>query len=406
MLIKRENYLSKIRPFYDVDIIKVLVGSRRAGKSAIIELIIEELKEKGIDESNIIYVNFEKLEFESIDDYKKLNDYVNAHKGTGKQYLFFDEIHHVKEFEKAINSFRVSFDSSIFITGSNSKMLSADISSLLTGRIIEFTIYPFTYEESVRCRKANGNIIENPFYDYLKLGGYPLRFNLPDEESAKLYLRELYANICQKDIFARDTDIEKTKFNNIAKYLLANAGRDFNPQSIYNYLKSNNGGKEYCSLSSIYNYLEKLEKVFLLKPIYRYNIAGKAALKSNPRYYAIDNGMRYVNALSNSFDIGRSLENLVCIELLSRGYEVYIGSTYKGEIDFIASKNGKKCFIQVAYILSDEETIKREFGAFSCVKDPSPKYVFSLDKIDMSKDGITHINIEDFCLGKVDIFLS
>ncbi len=403
---KRENYLSKIRPFYDADVIKVLIGSRRAGKSKIMELIIEELKENGVSDSNIIYINFEKLEFEEIDDYKKLNDYVNAHRGGGKQYLFFDEIHHVKGFEKAINSFRVSFDCSIFITGSNSKMLSTEISTLLTGRVIEFPVYPFTYEEAEMFRKLNSQQVDNSFYDFLKLGGYPLRFTLPDEDSVKGYLKELYSNICQKDIFARDTKIEKAKFNKISAYVLSNAGNDFNPESIYNFLKSANGGKEYCSLTSLYNYLDKLEKSFVIKPIYRYNIPGKEALKSNPKYYAIDNGMRYVNGNSNSFDVGKYLENLVCIELLSRGYDVYVGKTYKGEVDFVAIKNNKKCFIQVAYVMETEETIKREFGAFSCIKDHSPKYVLSLDKVDMSRDGITHLNIEDFCTKKVDLFLS
>ena len=406
MLVKRENYLKRIRPFYDVDVIKVLIGSRRAGKSKIVELIIEELKEKGIPEEDIIYLDFERLEFDWIDDYKKLNDYVNAHRGKGKQYLFFDEIHHVNGFEKAVNSFRVSFPCSVFITGSNSKMLSSEISSLLTGRVIEFPVYPFTYAESELYRKMNGIGKEDSFYDFLKLGGYPLRFDLPDEDSAKSCLKELYQNICQKDTFARDTNIEKSKFGKIAPYVLSNAGTEFNPERICEYLKANNGNKEYCSLATLYNYLDKMEKCFLIKPIYRYNIPGKAVLKSNPKYYALDNGIRYVNGNSNSFDIGRYLENLVCVELLSRGYEVFVGKTYKGEVDFIASKNGKKCFLQVSYIMESEETRRREFGAFSCIKDPSPKYVLSLDRIDMSRDGIIHLNIVDFCLGKVDLFLS
>ena len=406
MLIKRENYLKKIRPFYEADVIKVLIGSRRAGKSKIIELIIDELLAKGVPNSSIIYLNFEKLEFEGIDDYEKLNDYVNAHRGQGKQYLFFDEIQHVERFEKAVNSFRVSFDCSIFITGSNSKMLSTEISTLLTGRIVEFTIYPFSYAEAIEYRKESGQLVADPFADYLRYGGYPLRFDLRDGNAIKRYLKELYLNVCQKDIFARDRLIEKTKFSKIASYVLSNAGGDFNPEAIYNYLKSNNGGKEYCSIATLYNYLERLEKAFLIKPIYRYNIPGKAALKSNPKYYAVDNGMRIVNANANSFDIGRYLENLVCIELLARDYEVYVGKTYKGEIDFVAIKNERKCFIQVSYLMASEETIKREFGAFSCIKDPSPKYVMSLDRFDMSRDGIAHINIEDFCLGKKDLYLS
>lgn len=407
MLVTREKYLSKIRPFYDLDIIKVLMGSRRSGKSKILELIINELIEKGINKNNIISMNFEDLSYEDINDYKKLNTFIKEKVKKGKYYLFFDEIHHVKHFEKAINSFRATMDCSIFITGSNSKMLSTEISSLLTGRIIEFTIYPFSFDESIKFREINNlKAPSDIFNDYLKLGGYPFRFNLSEEYDIKVYLQELYNNICEKDIFARDSEIEKEKFNKVCKYILVNAGNDFNPEAIYNYLKSNNNGHEYCSLSSIYNYIEKMEKAFLITRINRYNIAGKAALKSNPKYYAIDNGFRVINTNSNDYDRGRSLENIICLELLSRGYEVFIGKTYKGAVDFVAMKNGKKCFIQVAYILESKETIDREFNAFSPIKDASPKYVLSLDKIDMSKNGIIHLNIIDFLENKVDLFLS
>jgi len=406
MLLKRERCLEKIRPFFDLDIIKVLVGSRRAGKSKVLELIINELKEKGISEQDILYINFENLDFEEISDYRKLNEYVKEHKGLNKQYLFFDEIQHVSGFEKAINSFRVSFDCSIFITGSNSKLLSSEISTLLTGRIIEFNIFPFCFEESVQYKKNSSSQLINDFADYLELGGYPFRFNLDSKDDVKSYLNELYNNICEKDIFSRDVEIEKIKFNKIASYVLLNAGNDFNPESIYNYLKSNNGGTEYCSIKSIYNYLEKMEKSFLIKPIYRYNISGKQILKSNPKYYSIDNGMRIIKASSNDYDRGRFLENLICMELLYRGYEVYVGKTYKGEVDFVAMKNGKKCFIQVAYIMDNEETIAREFNAFSPIKDASPKYVLSLDMINMSRNGVTHLNIIDFLTHKNDLFLS
>lgn len=405
MLLKREKCLSRIRQFYDVDIIKILIGSRRSGKSKVIELIINELKEKGIKNSDILYMNFEDLKFETIDDYKKLNDYVLKHKGNNKQYLFFDEIQHVASFEKAINSFRVSFDCSIFITGSNSKMLSSEISTLLTGRIIEFNIYPFSFDESLHyLQLLNKQAID--FNDYLRLGGYPLRLELQEEKAQRDYLNELFDNICQKDIFARDSEIEKNKFLKVAKYVLLNAGCEFNPEKIYNYLKSENGGKEYCALSSIYNYLDKMVASFLIKPIYRYNISGKSLLKSNPKYYAIDNGMRYICSNGNNYDRGKFLENVVLLELLSRDYEVYVGKTYKGEVDFIANKNGKKCFIQVCLTMSEQETIDREFNAFSPIKDASPKYVLSLDSVDMSRNGVVHLKIIDFLMHKHDLMLS
>lgn len=407
MLIKREKYLSKIRPFYDLDIIKVIMGSRRSGKSKILELIINELIEKGVNKENIININFEDLSYEGLNDYKKLNDYIKTKVIKGKYYLFFDEIQQVYQFEKAINSFRATMDCSIFITGSNSKMLSSEISSLLTGRIMEFTIYPFSYDESLEYCKINNINIKNNFFDnYLKYGGYPLRFNLDNEQDIYSYLIELYQNICEKDIFSRDQTLEKEKFNKVCQYILVNAGNDINPQKIYNYLKSNNNNKEVVALSSIYNYLDKMEKAFLIKKINRYNLAGKEILKSNPKYYAVDNGFRFINSFSNDYDRGKFLENIVCLELLSRGYNVYIGKTYKGEVDFIATKNNKKCFIQVAYIMENKETMEREFKAFSPIKDAATKYVMSLDTIDMSNNGVVHLNIIDFLEHKVDLFLS
>ena len=406
MLISRENCLSKIRPFYELDIIKVIMGSRRTGKSKVLELIIQELIKKGINKSEILYINFEDLSYDEIDDYKKFNEYVLSKINKNrKQYLFFDEIQHVSHFEKAINSFRVSFDCSIFITGSNSKMLSSEISSLLTGRIIEFTIYPFTYLESIALLKANGKK-QIEFNNFLTYGGYPFRFLLDDEISQFNYLVEIFNNICEKDILSRDSEIEKALFNKIAKYILLNAGSDLSIDNVYNYLKTENKGIEFCSKRTIYNYLDKLEKAFLIKPIYRYNIPGKTILKSNPKYYAIDNGIRFICSNGNNFDRGKFLENVILIELLSRNYEVYVGKTYKGEVDFIARKNSKKCFIQVALTMESDKTIEREFGAFSPIKDASPKFVLSLDPVDMSRDGITHLNIVDFLLGKVDISVS
>ena len=405
-LIKREKYLEKIRPFYDLDVIKVMVGSRRAGKSKIIELIIDELVENGIKKTNIININFEDVDYDEIDDYKKLNDYVKKGiKNKRKYYLFFDEIHHVDHFEKAINSFRATLNCSVFITGSNSKMLSSDISSLLTGRTITFEINPFSYDEANMYLNLKKKKIDNMFSNYLKLGGYPLRFDLKNEESVKRYLNELYESILNKDIFTRNVDIEKEKFIRVAKYILVNAGNEFNAKNVVDYLNKEYG-KDYISIQSIYNYIDKMKKCYLIREISRYSIPGKEILKSNPKYYAIDNGFRIINTNSEAYSPTRFLENLICNELISRGYEVYIGKTYKGEVDFVAMKNSKKCFIQVSYIMESEETIKREFGAFSPIKDASPKYVFSLDRIDMSRNGITHINIEDYLKHKVDINLS
>lgn len=361
---------------------------------------------KGVSKEDIIYLNFEKIEFDEIDNYLKLNDYVTQLiTNNNKKYLFFDEIQHVELFEKAINSFRVSFDCSIFITGSNSKLLSSDISTLLTGRIIEFTIYPFSFLEANQFIASSNTNDKADFLEYLELGGFPMRFNLTNQDDSKRYLKELLNNICEKDVFYRDREIEKEKFNKVCKYVLSNAGREFNPKTIYNYLNANNE-PERSVLSSIYKYFDKMEKAFLIIPIHRYNVSGKQVLKSNPKYYSIDNGFRTVSLNGDGIDKGYYLENLVCLELLNRGYEVYVGKTYKGEVDFIAINGNKKCYIQVAYIMETEETVNREFGAFSPIRDSAPKYVLSLDQINLSRDGIMHINIVDFLLNKEELFMS
>ena len=284
-------------------------------------------------------------------------------------------------------------------------MLSSEISTLLTGRIIEFVVYPFTYSEAIDYCSDN-SIMVPELNTFIKFGGYPLRLNMKSDEDSLLYLEQLLRDILEKDIFSRDSSIERQTFRRIFNYVLLNSGNDFNAENILNYLQTNYKNKNICSLKTIYNYLEKMEKAYLIMPINRYNIPGKEILKSNPKYYAIDNGMKLIASNTIKYDKGKCLENAVLIELLSRGYRVYVGKTYKGEVDFVVVKNGRKCFIQVCTSLLNEDIIKREFGAFSCIKDPSPKYVFSIDEDDMSQNGITHINIQKFMLKKVDLFLS
>lgn len=407
MLVTRENYIERIRPFYEVDLIKVLIGSRRSGKSKILELIMNELKEKGISDDKIIYLNFEDVVYDEITDYKTFNNYILSKVKEGRYYMFFDEVQNIKYFEKTINSLRATQNCSIFITGSNSKLLSGEIATLLTGRVIEFQINPYTYSEAIKYLNINNKVIPKNFIqNFLKLGGYPLRFDLDDETSIINYLNQLYDSIISKDIIKRNSELEINKFKKICSYMLVNAGNDFVPENIVNYLKSQNNGKEDVSIQSIYTYIEKMEKAFLIQPVKRYNISGKEILKSKPKYYAIDNGFRYINTNTSEFNIGFFVENLVYNELISRGYNVFIGKTYKGEIDFVVVKNTKKCFIQVAFMINSQETIDREFNAFKPISDSSPKYVISLDQFDYSKDGITHLNLIEFLEHQVDIVLT
>lgn len=407
-IIKRELYLSQIRKYYDIDLIKVLTGIRRCGKSLILNQIMEELKINNPD-ARIIYMNFEDFEFEEIDTAKKLHEYIKAQiKNSDKYYLFFDEIQHVKEFERVIASFKATLNCSIFITGSNSKLLSGELATLLVGRTVEFQIMPFSYFEAVQLfEMSKKSVPENFIINYIKWGGMPQRFDFEQESDIQKYLEDVFNGIVEKDIYKRDSDIEKYKFNTISGYILSNAGKEFSAENITNFYNcKNEKNKVGIEKKTIYNYVEKLEKAYLISRVKRFNIVGKEVLKTIEKHYAIDTGFRTINTNLINYEDTFFLENIIYNELILRGFSVYTGKTYKSEIDFVAINGKKKCFIQVSYLMPNESTIKREFEAFEPIKDASPKYVLSLDKIDLSHNGITHINIEDFLLHKKDLFLA
>ncbi len=401
-LIPRERFLEKIRPVYDVDIIKVIMGPRRSGKSVILSMIADEIK---TDSRHKIYINFEDLKYESLNTARALNDYVLSLMTEGRYYLFFDEIQNVKDFTKALASLKATGNCSIFVTGSNSKLLSGELASLITGRTMQFEVLPFSYSEAKEyVGILTGSVPDDFISDYIKLGGYPQRFQMSGESLSRKFLEELYQSILERDIKRRHPDLDMDKFGRVAAFALANCGNDFSAKTVSSYLKKTENFD--VSIQSVHNYLNLMEEAYLLKRVGIYDISGKSVMVSKPKNYALDNGFRYI--MTNTVDIqsGYFLENLVYLELLGRGYKVYVGKKYNGEIDFVAVMNGKKCFIQVAYLLINEETVEREFGAFDSVKDASPKFVISLDRFDMSRDGITHLNLTDFLEGKSDIFLS
>ena len=409
MLIKRELYLSRIREYYDIDLIKVLTGVRRAGKSKILEQIIAELRSRGIEENNIVFVNFEDLDYHYIDTATKLNDYVKTKiVNADKYYLFFDEIQHVKDFEKAIASLKATRNCSIFITGSNSKLLSGELATLLVGRTVEFKIFPFSYREAFDYMTLLGKKIKDDFFfNYLKWGGFPQRFNFDSESAVKQYLDSLYNAIISKDILMRSSEISAHKFKSVCAYVLANAGKEFSAANIANYMNTaDDTNKAGIEKKTIYTYLDKMEKAYFISRVKRFNINGKEVLKTIEKQYAVDLGLRTINTNLVNYGDAFFLENVVYNELIARGYDVYTGKTYKGEVDFVAIKDGKKCFIQVSYYLLNKETIEREFGAFSPIKDASPKIVMSLDQINLSQGGVIHLNLVDFLLGKVALPLA
>ena len=393
--------LSKIRGFYDSDLIKILVGIRRCGKSVILNQIIEELENKRkINKNHIIFINFEFIEYEELLDYKKLNKYIKEQiKDNKMYYLFLDEVQNVDNFERVVNSLRASIKNiSIFLTGSNSKMLSDELSSVLSGRYVLFNINPLSYKEYVDLTKKDGNDI-NVFWDYARWGGLPNRCEFDNIVDIKNYLHSVYDSIILRDVVKRLNLKDTILFDMILQYLIKTTGREFSAENICNFLE-----KEYkkTSTETIYTYIEALCKALIIKKVYRYDIAGKGVLKTLNKYYATDLGIAQIKNSNPEFKNYIILENVVYNELINRGYNVYIGKTKNGEVDFIAIKDGNTKYIQVTYELKDTKTIEREFNAFKTIEDNYPKYIISLDKEDYSKDGIINLNLIDFLLS--DIF--
>lgn len=393
----RDKYIEKIKKFIDKPIVKILTGMRRVGKSTILNIIKDQVL-KDVPDENKIYMNFESFEFFDIKDANALKDYLSEKlkDKEGKVYFFFDEIQLVKDWEKVVNGLRVSHNCDIYITGSNSKLISGDLATLLAGRYVEFEIQPFTFDEFSEIYRSSNLSREELFQKFIKIGGMPglKYFNLEEEVSQK-YLNDIYNTVLVKDVLnynnIRDVDI----FNRILSFAMQNIGTNFSASAIRNYLKSENRN---ISVDTVLNYLEYCNKAFVLKKVPRYDLGGKKLLKVDEKYYLTDHGFRQSMGFSNVIDIEKTLENIVYIELLSRGYNVKIGKVKDREIDFVAKKGEDVSYFQIAYLMENEKTRNREFGAYDLVTDNYPKYVLSMDKLDFSQRGIVHKNIIDFLL--------
>ena len=398
-MVIRERYLKLIRPFYDQELIKVLVGIRRSGKSVILKQIMDELREKNIENNHIIYINFEDYDYEEYTNPKKLNNYVKAKIiDNDKYYIFFDEIQNVENWEKVVNSLRATKNTSIFITGSNSDLLSSDLATHIAGRYVSFKITPFTFDEV--CKLLNitdERDIENAFQDYIKWGGMPQLFMQKDEMSKKTYLNDIYDSIVIKDIVKRFNIKDIDLLNRIVTYVLTTPSQIFSPDSLKKYMQSESRN---ISLETLYNYLDYIVRSNLISKVERYDVRGKRILTGKYKYYLTDLGFTNILNEGKKEQLGAYLENIVYNELVARGYKVNIGTLENGEIDFIATKFNEKIYIQVAYILSDDKVIDREFNAYKKIEDNYPKYVLSMDKFDFSQNGIIHKNIIDWLLNK------
>lgn len=398
-MVIRERYLKLIRPFYEQELIKVLIGIRRSGKSVILKQIMNELKENNVDDNHIIYINFEDYDYEEYTNPKKLNNYVKEKIIDDKKYyIFFDEVQNINKWEKVVNSLRATKNTSIFITGSNSDLLSSDLATHIAGRYVSFKITPFTFDEV--CKLLNitdKRDIEETFSDYIKWGGMPQRFMQTNDASRKTYLNDIYDSIIIKDIVKRFNIKDIDLLNRIVMYILTTPSQIFSPESLRNYMQSDSRN---VSLETLYNYLDYITRANLISKAERYDVRGKRILTGKYKYYLTDLGFTNILSEGKKDQIGAYLENIVYNELVARGYNVNIGTLENGEIDFIATRFEEKIYVQVAYILSDETVINREFNAYNKIEDNYPKYVLSMDKFDFSQNGIIHKNIIDWLLKK------
>lgn len=397
-MIKRESYMKKIRPFINSDLVKVLTGIRRCGKSVMLDLIKKELLQQGVTPQQLISYNFENMSFARLCNAQALHDEIinKTQALTGKIYLFFDEIQEVKDWEKCINSLRIELNCDIYITGSNAKLLSGELATYLAGRYVEFVIYPFSFSEFIELYNTiQPNTSETEcFKKYLHFGGMPYLATLQYNEAAcKQYLQDVYTSVELKDIVRRNNIRDVDMLERILTYITANIGTIFSANVLSKYLKSE--GRSMAT-ETIINYVKACTDAFLFYQVKRQDIQGKKLLAINEKYYVADHGIREAVFGGNMKDINLILENIVYLELLRRGYKVSIGKVDTKEIDFICEKQDKKIYIQVTYLLAAEETIQREFGVYNEITDNYPKYVLSLDEFDMSRNGIIHKNIRNF----------
>ena len=388
----REKYISKIKPFINKPVLKILTGMRRVGKSSLLHIIKDEIL-KDVADENKIYINFEATNLLSINNVNSLLEYLKPllEDVKGKVYFFFDEIQVIDGWEEVINDLKHNRDYDIFLTSSNKKLISN-----LSEKYVEFEIQPFTFSEFKKAFENMELSKENLFYKFIQLGGLPfLKYFDLDETPSFEYLNDIYNTVLVKDVLQYNNIRDVDLFNHIFSYVLTNIGQSFSASSIKTYLKNKN---KNISVDTILNYLEYCNIAFLIKKVPRYDILSKKNLKVDEKYYLTDHGFRQATGFPITQDIKRILENIVYIELLSRGYEVKVGKVKDKEINFIAKKEKSLSYYQISYKIRDEKTRERIFETYNSITDNFPKYVLSMDHSNFSQDGVIHKNIIDFLL--------
>lgn len=401
-MINRLLYMDKIMVYVDTPFVKVLTGIRRSGKSTIMKMVMDKLEnERHIPKENIISMRFDSMEYEDMTA-KQMFETIKAGLSVqGRTYLFLDEVQEIRGWEKVVNSFLGEYDVDIYVTGSNSRMMSSEIATYLTGRYVSFQVYPLSFEEYLAFRREVTEV-KNPHQelaDYVRLGGFPAtHLRAYSQDEVYTIVRDIYNSTIFSDIVRRNQIRKVDQLERVVKYTFSNVGNTFSAKSISDYLKSE---KRSIDNETVYSYLEKLEKAYILHRCSRYDLQGKEILKTQEKFYLADTSLRYSVLGYGPDSVASSLENVVYLELCRRGYKVYIGKTTDGEVDFVASRQGEKLYVQVTQEIHSEKTEKREYERLLEIKDNYPKYVLRTDEFASGNyEGIKTMHIADFLLSK------
>lgn len=401
-MINRPLYTEKIMAYTDTPFVKVLTGVRRCGKSTILKMIMEKLQnESGISADQIVYMRFDSMEYEDMTAKQMFEDVKAKLSENKKTYLFLDEVQEIEGWEKVVNSLTSDYDVDLYVTGSNSRMMSSEISTYLTGRYVSFRIFPLSFEEYLTFRREYTEVkdVHAEFADYIRLGGFPAT-HLRDYSQDEVYtiVRDIYNSTIFSDIVRRNQIRKVDQLERVVKYTFSNVGNTFSAKSISDYLKSEH---RKIDNETVYSYLEKLEKAYLLHRCSRYDLQGKEILKTQEKFYLADTALRYSVLGYNPDSVASSLENVVYLELCRRGYEVNIGKTADGEVDFVAQRQGEKLYVQVTQEIQSEKTERREYERLLEIKDNYPKYVLRTDEFAGGNyEGIKSMHVADFLLSK------
>jgi predicted AAA+ superfamily ATPase len=397
-LIPRPAYVEKIMAYSEMPFVKILAGVRRCGKSTILKMVAAEFVKRGVASDRVVFYNFDSLEHEEIKTAQRFYEAVKARldKG-GKTYLFLDEIQEVADWEKAVNSFMTDFDVDVYVTGSNSRLLSSEISTYLTGRYVAMRVFPLSFTEYLTFRRAYSSVGDSrsEFARYLRFGGFPaIHLKEYTLDEAYTIVRDIYHSTIFTDIVKRNQIRKVDQLERIVRFTFDNIGRTFSAASLAKYLKSENRSLDN---ETVYNYLSQLESAFILHRCSRYDVAGKEILKTQEKFFVADAALRYSVLGYTADSVAAMLENVVCLELLRRGYAVHIGQITGGEIDFVATRQGGKLYIQITQQIDHTQTEQREYGRLLDIRDNYPKYVLRTDDFaDGNYEGIKTMHVADF----------